>query len=107
MFKFLGISLAAAIIVPSVAFASPVPVTRSRHVSYADLDLARTADQVELRHRVWAATSSVCRSVDGDTYTFDEINDCRRAAWLDARKQMRVATEYAMRSGTPVELAGR
>lgn len=107
MFKFLGISLAAAIIVPSVAFATPLSLTRSNHVSYADLDLTKASGQVAFRHRLWAATQDVCRNDDAGTFSSDEMMACRQSTWLQVKKQMHAATEYALRSDAPVVLATR
>lgn len=107
MFKFLGISLAAAIIVPSVAFATPTSVTRSRHVSYADLDLTKASGQTTLRRRLWAATQEVCGNDDAGSFSTFDMAECRQSTWLQVKKHMRAATEYAMRSNAPVVLAAR
>lgn len=107
MFKFLGISIAAAIIVPSVAFATPVSLTRSQHVSYADLDLTTASGQTEFRHRVRDAIGKVCRFNDTAAFTLDEVVACRQTAWLDAKRQMNAVTQLAMRDGAPAVLAGR
>jgi len=107
MFKLLGISLAAAIIVPSVAFASPASITRSRHVSYADLDLTKAGGQTTFRRRLWAATQEVCRNDDAGTFSTGDMDECRQSTWLQVKKQMHAATEYALRSDAPVVLAAR
>lgn len=107
MFKFLGISLAAAIIVPSVAFATPTSVTRSSHVSYADLDLTKASDRGTFRQRLWDATQEVCRNDEDGTFSTDDMIQCRQSTWLRVKKQMHAATQYALRSNAPVVLAAR
>jgi UrcA family protein len=105
MFKFLGISIAAAIIVPSVAFATPTSITRSRHVSYADLDLTKASDKAMLRRRLWAATQEVCSNDESGTFSDSDVLECRQSTWLKVKKNMHAATEYALRSNAPVVLA--
>jgi UrcA family protein len=107
MFKLLGISLAAAIIVPSVAFATPASVTRTHRVSYADLDLTKAGGQAMFRRRLWAATQEVCRNDDAGTFSSYDVIDCRQSTWMQVKKQMRAATQYALRSNAPVVLATR
>jgi UrcA family protein len=65
----------------------------SRHVSYADLNLASASAQHVLRSRVSYAIGDLCRQTTGyigPTFGFESaaVNQCSEAAWGQARPQI-------------------
>ncbi len=67
----------------------------SQAVSYADLDLTRKADVMELRHRVAFTARDLCRQL-GESDVGDSIApSCQTAAVRDAMKQVRSAVALA------------
>lgn len=108
MFRFLGVCIAAAVIVPSAAFATSTPVTHTQRVSYADLDLTTARGQVQLRNRLRAATGKVCQNDREQNFALEDLYGCRMATWQSVRKQLKAATEFAMRNNkAAVVLAAR
>jgi UrcA family protein len=64
----------------------------SRHVGYADLNLASSAGEMTLKGRVRGAIASLCgEAVDGDDANFtNRLRDrnCRGSAWNQATPQI-------------------
>lgn len=107
------ISISAAVLVTSGVFAlvappafgkAPVLVTApadvvSRHINYADLDLASSAGEVTLNRRVGGAVGSLCHEAtggpDGNFMTTIANRKCRTSAWNQARPQIAQATQRA------------
>ncbi|HWI87118.1 MAG TPA: UrcA family protein [Sphingomonas sp.] len=103
------LSVAACILVPSVAVAGPFSETRLEHVSYAELNLSAPAGQMALEHRLERAARHVCRTADAwDLREQMSANACRKQALVDARFQMNQAIARARGRGSDaVLLAGR
>ena len=71
----------------------------SRHISYADLNLASLPGERTLNRRVGTAVSSLCSEVsggnDGSTSFKYSMARCSGHAWSDARPQIAAAVERA------------
>ncbi|MGH7105494.1 MAG: UrcA family protein [Acetobacteraceae bacterium] len=77
----------------SVSTAAPIEnVAITRHVSYADLDLATRAGAVELERRVTEAARAGCKQLD-DLYPLEEkeARECTRTAVAEASPQVKHA----------------
>lgn len=89
---------AATLVTPTVSQAQE---TRSERVSYADLDLATGAGQVQLQRRIGFAAKSVC---DAGSYTdlamMPIVLACREAAISDAQPAFHAAVASAEHRGT-------
>lgn len=73
------------------------PAQLSRVVSFADLDLRRTPDQVVLRHRIEGAADDVCDRLGAERPNHTNLGrSCRDLAVKDALDQMKGAIAYAM-----------
>lgn len=73
------------------------PVTLSRPVSYADLDLRYQRDQDILRERVNATARDVCDELGEDRPNHTNLGrSCQDRAVADAMNQVRAAVAYAM-----------
>jgi UrcA family protein len=67
----------------------------SRHVSYADLNLAVAPGERTLNRRVGYAVTDVCNeAVGGNSTSFDYIH-CSKGAWNGARPQVGLAVQRA------------
>ena len=66
----------------------------TRHVSYADLNLASRPDVRTLNHRVDYAVNDVCTEVAMDSYQFTK-QECARDSWDRARPQIERAVQRA------------
>jgi UrcA family protein len=73
-------------------------ITLQRRVSYADLDLTRHADVVQLEARVNDVAKEACED-PAKTYALSDPKtpDCVRAAVADARPQLNAAIAAASR----------
>ena len=71
-------------------------VTLTRHVGYADLDLAKTADAAELQRRVDQTAKDSCKELD-DRYPFEpkQKQDCTKTTVDKAMAQVRAAIAAA------------
>lgn len=82
---------------PIVVKAPPDVVTR--HVSYADLNLAVPAGERTLVGRVRIAVNDLCGEVTGGpdgSWTARQLMDmCNRASWTQARPQISLAVQRA------------
>lgn len=93
-----------AVATPAPAKSPPVYVVApsdliTRHISYADLNLASAAGEQTLRHRVSSGVTELCDEAsggrDGSTaYRYNMIR-CSSAAWDQARPQMALAVQRA------------
>jgi len=83
------------------------PVTLSRAVSYADLDLRYQRDQEVLRTRVNATARDICDQLGEDRPNHTNIGrSCQDRAVADAMNQMRAAVAYAMNQPPPYAAVG-
>jgi UrcA family protein len=81
------------------AIGAPIEeVTITHRVSYADLDLTKTADAAELRRRVQETARAACRQLDA-LYPLEAKNarECTRNAIARASSQVDNAIEGAIR----------
>lgn len=104
---FCGATLIAAVAVGSATFplhgATPrglVVVAHpedyvTRHVSYADLNLASAPGERALNRRVGTAVANVCAEAVAGTFTSFEYRDCESGAWGRARPQVSLAVQRA------------
>ena len=99
-----GITAAGMLIFAPPASGRPILVTGeiqavSRHVGYADLNLASAAGAMTLSHRVRGAVQDLCLdATGGDDGGFDfktNMTRCSAHAWSDARPQIERAVERA------------
>ena len=98
----LAIGASALLTVPVDARTAPVVVTAdlpTRHVSYADLNLARDEGVRTLEGRVRGAVKNVCSDIG--VKPFDLVyGECFRAAWDGARPQISLAIQRATEIAT-------
>jgi len=78
---------------------APSPDTVSRHITYADLNLASSAGQSTLVHRVRYGVSDLCNEVTGgndgsNTYKV-HVMTCSTSAWNQANPQIERAVQRA------------
>jgi len=82
---------------PVVVVANPDIVTR--HITYADLNLASAPGETTLSRRVGNAVRSLCVEATGGQYSFYAFNAadrrCRTSAWNEARPQISRALHRA------------
>lgn len=82
---------------PVVVVANPDVVTR--HVSFADLNLASAAGEQTLNNRVVGVVRDLCDEatggLDGNYITANAYAQCRKSAWNQARPQIALATQRA------------
>lgn len=76
---------------PVIVRAQPEDLLPTRHVSYADLNLASLAGEKTLYSRVSGAVTDVCADA---TYAIAN-SQCRRFAWNGAEPQMKQAIARA------------
>ena len=78
---------------------APSPDTVSRHITYADLNLASTAGERTLYHRVSYGVGDLCNEViganDGSAASKFNLMACTGSAWSQARPQMDRAVQRA------------
>ena len=67
----------------------------TRHVSYADLNLASAPGERTLNRRVGSAVSDVCSEAVGGSSTGLQYRDCTIGAWGRARPQVSLAVQRA------------
>jgi len=68
----------------------------TRHISYADLNLAVVPGELTLKRRVGAAVTEVCdETVGNSTNTSFDYRECATEAWRGARPQVALAVERA------------
>jgi UrcA family protein len=83
---------------PSVFVTAPADVV-TRHISYADLNLASVAGERALDHRVGGAVSDLCLDAtggnDGSPDFKFSMKRCSGFAWKEARPQMDRAIQRA------------
>ena len=108
-----GATLVAALSIAATAHAQSQPLTvtgeRSeyvtRHVSYADLNLASATDEGILNRRVGVAVNDVCDEAVGRSNQFD-FRGCSYDAWGGARPQItravRRARDIALTGASPI-----
>lgn len=83
---------------PPVYVVAPTDII-SRHIGYADLNLASTAGARALTNRVGVAVSDLCDEATGGndgsmSYRFN-VHRCSGHAWDEARPQMALAIQRA------------
>ena len=83
-----------------IVVSAPVPADIvTRHIGYADLNLASSAGEMALKGRVRGAIASLCGEAIGgnDGRLTTRLNDryCRSAAWTQATPQIDRAVERA------------
>jgi UrcA family protein len=78
---------------PVVVVANPDVVTR--HISYADLNLASSPGEVTLNQRVGGAIRSLCFESTGGSELLGVGHLCRNSAWSEARPQITQAVHRA------------
>jgi UrcA family protein len=87
------------------------PVTaqsKTRVVTYHDLDLTRPADVKKLRHRTIRAINYVCRAPSADSpLTGVEDQDCRAEVMAKVQPRMLVAIELAAQRTADPKIAAR
>ena len=78
---------------------APSPDTVSRQITYADLNLASTAGETSLIHRVRYGVSDLCNEVaggyDGSAKYKVDVMSCSSAAWNQANPQISRAVQRA------------
>jgi UrcA family protein len=81
---------------PIVVVVNPDDIV-TRHISYADLNLASVAGERTLEHRVGSAIKSLCEEATGDSFTSlsRSYPKCRTSAWGQARPQLANAAQRA------------
>ena len=107
-FKFLaaavlsGVTASLTFVVPSsaqdkpvVVYAEPQENVRTAHVSYADLNLAESRAQRQLRLRVAGAVRDVCLYENKPALQDGGYYRCADGAWESARPQMAQAVARA------------
>ena len=99
-----GIFTAAGLTSPAFAKTAPIVVRASpdlvtRHVSYADLNLAAAAGERTLVGRVRTAVKDLCGEItggsDGSWMSQRTMDGCNRASWGQARPQISLAVQRA------------
>jgi UrcA family protein len=65
----------------------------TRHVSYADLNLAAAAGERTLNQRVGNAVTDVCNEAVGGASTSFQYRNCLGGAWGRARPQVELAVQ--------------
>lgn len=82
---------------PVVVVANPNLVTR--HISFADLNLASAEGEQTLNNRVVGLVRDLCDETtggrDGNYVTASSYAKCRKSAWNQARPQIMLATQRA------------
>jgi len=67
----------------------------TRHISYADLNLAVVPGELTLNRRVGYAVTELCDDAVGGTSTGFEYRECRSGAWSGAQPQVALAIQRA------------
>jgi len=81
-------------------YGTPVEVIElSRQVSYADLDLSKYADVMEMEARIEATAKESCEKLSDmfrlDSPNTDEVKTCTQAAIKEAKERLQVAVAAA------------
>lgn len=94
---------------PVVVYGQQDPLIPTRHVSYADLNLASAAGQKTLYRRVDVAVDDVCEDATGPSALSIAQQQCHKFAWSGAKPQMerafQRATEIAQTGHSSIKLA--
>jgi UrcA family protein len=78
---------------PVVVVAEPEPAA-TRHVSYADLDLATRDGERKLIRRLRVAVNNVCAEEVGPAAIFYVEMSCRKLTWHDTKPQLESAVRH-------------
>ncbi len=87
----------AKVVVGRSAYGAPIElVTLTRHVSYADLDLSKSAGAAELEKRIDQTAKDACKELD-NRYPFEPkmAGECVRSATKEAMEQVHAVVAKA------------